>query len=248
MNALTSAEEIAYNEIKQRILDGRLRPGARLVLRALGKEMKISLTPVTLALRMLERDGLVVSTQGVGAYVRGWDRKEIINLYEIRAFQEALAARLCAREANSLDIDRIRSSNEAFMRAIDENDAEANLQADVEFHMAVVRGSHSSDLERMTENLSIMRCSMRMFALSLNAPDSLMASLRLSKDLRGVHQPIINAIASRDVDAAEMAGRQHVEDSLQRNRIWIDEVTTVVARHQTRYAWQFAGEPATGVR
>ncbi|MHB9038221.1 MAG: GntR family transcriptional regulator [Armatimonadota bacterium] len=248
MTNLISAEEIAYYEIKQQILDGRLKPGARLVLRNLGKDLKVSLTPVTLALRMLERDGLVISVQGVGACVRDWDRKEIINLYEVRAFHEALAARLCAREANPLDIERISLANEAFKRAIDENDAEANIQADVEFHMAVVRSAHCVDLERMTENLSIMRCSMRIFALSLNIPESLTKSLRLSTSLRGVHQPLIDAIVSGDVDAAERLGRQHVEESLERNRVWIDEVVTVVARRQPRYTWQFAGDAVTSMR
>lgn len=248
MVTLLSAEEIAYNEIKQQILDGRLRPGARLVLRTLGKQLNVSLTPITLGLRMLERDGLVVSVPGVGAYVRDWDRKEIINLYEIRAFQEALAARLCAREATSVDIERISSANEAFMRSIDEDDAEANVQADVDFHMAVVRGTHSPDLERMTENLSIMRCSMRMFALSLKIPDLVTKSLRLSRDLRDVHQPIIDAIVSRDLDAAEKAARQHVEQSLDRNRVWIDEVTNVVLSNQARYSWQFGGSVASAAR
>lgn len=248
VTSLLSAEEIAYNEIKQRIVDGRLSPGARLVLRTLGKELGMSLTPVTLALRMLERDGLVVNAPGVGAVVRNWNREEIIHLYEIRAFQEALAARLCAKAANSLDIERITAANEAFKRAIDENDAEANLQADVEFHMAVVRGAHCADLERLIENLSIMRCSMRVFALSLKIPESLTASLRLSKDLRDVHQPVIDAIVRHDPDAAEKAGRQHVEESLERNRVWIDEVTTMVEGSQGRYSWQFAGATVSGTR
>jgi DNA-binding GntR family transcriptional regulator len=245
---LFSAEEIAYNEIKQRILDGRLAPGVRLVLRTLGKDLGVSLTPVTLALRMLERDGLVVNVQGVGACVRDWNREEIIQLYQIRAFQEALAARLCAQAANSLDIERMAAANEAFKRAIDEGDAERNLQEDVEFHMAVVRGAHCSDLERMIENLSIMRCSMRIFALSLSIPEAVTKGLRLSKELRDVHQPIVDAIVCHDPDAAEKAGRRHVEESLERNRIWIEEVTTVVANSQARFAWQFGGTLASGTR
>jgi DNA-binding GntR family transcriptional regulator len=240
MLTLLSAEEIAYQGIKQRILDGRLPPGSRLVLRTLSKEIKVSLTPVTLALRMLERDGLVISVQGMGAVVRQWNKEEIIHLYLIRAFQEALAARLCAQEANSLDIERIVAANDAFKQAITDNDAEKNIQMDVEFHMAVVRGAHCPDLERMVENLSIMRCSMKLFALGLNIPESQIRHLRLSNNWRNVHRQIIEAVRKRDADAAELAGRRHVEESLERNRVWIDEATTIVARTQPQLSWRTA--------
>lgn len=230
-----SADEHVYLEIKKRILDGSLIPGARLVLRTIAKELDISLTPVSLALRMLERDGLVVVIPGMGAYVRMWDSNDIIQLYEIRAFHEALAARLCAREARKIDLDRIAEKNEQFRRSIDADDVEANIQADIELHTAIVRGARNPDLARITENLSIMACSMRLFALSLKVPSSTTRNLRLSKDLRDVHQPLIEAIVDRNLDIAESEGRKHVEESLERNRVWIENIKVLLENNPSEY-------------
>lgn len=70
MPYVMSAEDLAYTDIKERILSGCLMPGDRLVHRNLAKELGISSGPVVLALRMLEREGLVVNAQGMGAFVR----------------------------------------------------------------------------------------------------------------------------------------------------------------------------------
>ncbi len=186
--------------------------------RTLAKELGMSPNPVVLALRMLERDGLVVNTPGLGACVRRWNCEEITDLFRLRASQEGLAARLCAERADSAELAAIHSSDEAFRRSIETHDPDANIQADVGFHLAVVRGAHFPDLERIIENLSIMQCSMKAFGASLGIPRL------MSRDYIDLHTPIIQAIEKRNPDAAEEAARSHVEGSLQRNLAWVKEM------------------------
>lgn len=218
MTSLVRIEETVYNEIKQRILSAALLPGARLVHRVLARELGVSSVPVMLALRMLEGDGLIVNTPGLGACVRTWSKEEIIDLYHIRAFQEALAARLCAERASRTEIDAISTAADAFRESAINRNTEANIQADINFHMAVVKGAHSLDLERLIENLSIMRCSMRAFSAATNAP-------RLfPRGVEKAHDPIMKALKNCDPEAAERAGRKHVEDSLASNLKWINEI------------------------
>jgi len=188
------------------------------VHRTLAKELGMSPNPVVLALRMLERDGLVVNTPGLGACVRRWNCEEITDLFRLRASQEGLAARLCAERADSAELAAIHSSDEAFRRSIETHDPDANIQADVGFHLAVVRGAHFPDLERIIENLSIMQCSMKAFGASLGIPRL------MSRDYIDLHTPIIQAIEKRNPDAAEEAARSHVEGSLQRNLAWVKEM------------------------
>lgn len=233
MLALAYAEEKAYAEIKQRILDGRLAPGARLVHRMLAKELQMSPSPLVPALRMLERDGLVANTPGLGACVRVWTREEIIDSYHIRAFHEALAARLCAERAGAPDLAAIAAANDAIKQSVDALDADANVRAELEFHTAIVRGAHCPDLERMSENLSIVQRSMTAFAIILKVPRL------LGREIRGIHDPIVEAIARRDPDAAEQAARKHVEDSLARNLAWIEQVTAAIsADTSSRSSWR----------
>jgi DNA-binding GntR family transcriptional regulator len=227
MSTLKCAEEIAYNEVKQRILDGRLAPGTRLVHRVLAKELGFSSGPVVLALRTLERDGLVTNTPGLGAHVTTWSRDEIIDLYHIRATNEGLAARLCAERCTTQDLMALEIADRAIRESVDAGNVQANIQAEVDFHMAVVRGGRCSHLERIISNLSITRASMAVFANNPRLPSS-----------GGGHEIIIDAIRRRDSDAAEKAAREHVQDSLERNIAWIEQVDSgSETGHQPRLLW-----------
>lgn len=216
--ALLCSEEVAYREIKQRILDGRLAPGARLVHRVLAKELDMSPNPVVLALRMLERDGLIVNTPGLGACVRQWTCTEIEDLYHMRSLQEALASRLCTQRATQDEIDNVKTANNMFKEGIDKGDIEENIRADVGLHLAIVAGAHSPDLQRVVENLSIMQCSMKVFGISLGIPRE------MSTQVRDVHDPLVQAIVDRKPKLAERLAREHVEQSLKRSIPWIKEV------------------------
>jgi len=215
---LMCSEEMAYRKIKQRILDGRLAPGARLVHRTLAKELDMSPNPVVLALRMLERDGLIVNTPGLGACVRQWDRTEIEDLYHMRACQEALASRLCAQRATQDELGKVKAANDMFKEGIDKNDVEENIRADVGLHLAIVAGAHSPDLERVVENLSIMQCSMKVFGMSLGIPRE------MSTQVRDIHDPLVQAIVERKPKLAERLAREHVQQSLKKSIPWIKEV------------------------
>jgi DNA-binding GntR family transcriptional regulator len=60
----------AYEQIRRAIVEGRFRPGQRLVEKNLGEEFEVSRTPVREALRELEAEGLVVSLPNKGSAVR----------------------------------------------------------------------------------------------------------------------------------------------------------------------------------
>lgn len=229
MSTLMCVEELAYNEIKQRIVDGRLAPGTRLVHRTLSKELGMSPIPLVLALRMLERDGLVVNTPGLGACVRSFSRKEIIDLLRIRSFQEAVTARMCAERATSEDIEAIQAAHEAFQKSIDDEDVAANIQAEMALHGAIVRGAKCRDLERIAESLSVMWHSLRALGFSVI----------ISPKLRAIHEPLVEAISRRNPDEAEEAAMQMMRESKVLNLEWIDNLSKVL---ETPRAWQARAE------
>lgn len=236
MSNLACAEELVYDELKQRILDGRLAPGSRLVQRRIAKEFGISSIPVVLALRMLERDRLVTNTPGLGASVRSWTRKEIIDLYEMRASLEGLASRLCAERATPTDLEVITATCENFRSAIDGGDAEANVQADVEFHTAIVNGAHSLDLAWIVENLSIMQCSIRIFGITVNKPEL------LSLDRRSVHDEILEAIVHGRADVAERVAKEHLRLAKDRSMPWIEQTARNMDSGRTTWSRWWASK------
>ena len=68
-----SKQERVYRTVRQRIVDGTLSPGSRLVADGLARELDVSPVPVREALRRLEAEGFVDYELNVGARVRTLD-------------------------------------------------------------------------------------------------------------------------------------------------------------------------------
>jgi DNA-binding GntR family transcriptional regulator len=86
-----SKHEIAYREIRERILDGRYGPGHRLVLSSIARELDVSPVPVREAIRRLEAEGLVNFERNVGARVATLQDDEWEQLVEMLALLDGFA-------------------------------------------------------------------------------------------------------------------------------------------------------------
>lgn len=86
----TLAEQ-AYQKLRERIVQGELPAGHRLLPEELGQALAISPTPVKEALAMLQRDGLIEVESRRGSAVRRFTRRDIAELYDARLTVEARA-------------------------------------------------------------------------------------------------------------------------------------------------------------
>lgn len=89
---MTSAQDLAYSSIKNRILSCELEPGQRLVAAELAMEVGVSRTPVREALSRLEQEAMVVRDSGWGYVVKTMDLKDVMDLYRVREILEVEAA------------------------------------------------------------------------------------------------------------------------------------------------------------
>src|SRR4030043_1484157 len=99
-----------YNKIKQEILSGNISPGSRVLEGRLAKQIDVSRTPVREALHVLEMEGFLESFPRVGYRVRQITWVEAIEINEIRAVLEPLAARRA-----------IESEDQDYLDALEEN-------------------------------------------------------------------------------------------------------------------------------
>jgi DNA-binding GntR family transcriptional regulator len=113
---------LAYSSIRAWIVEGRLRPGERLIEARIAAELNLSRTPVREAVRMLAADGLVVTERNRGAVVRTLGRQDVLDLYELRARLESYAAELAASRATPEDITAIDDGIRDFAKAIRRKD------------------------------------------------------------------------------------------------------------------------------
>ena len=84
---------IVYDQIRQDILTGELKPGAPLRVSRLRERYETSGSPVREALNRLSANGLVGSEDNRGFNVPEISRDELIELYETRFWIEEIALR-----------------------------------------------------------------------------------------------------------------------------------------------------------
>ena len=101
------AERAAYVAIRERILRGGLPAGARIVAEEVAAELRISRTPVREAIRQLDAEGLLVIRPNRGAVVASFSPDEVLDLFEMRAALESLAARRACVRWNEDSGDRL---------------------------------------------------------------------------------------------------------------------------------------------
>lgn len=103
----SSVAQLAYETIRRSIIQGRIKPGTRLVESSLAEQLGVSRMPVREALRQLSEQGYVSIVPRRGAVVTSLSEKDALELYDIRGALEQLAARLAAERRTAEDIARL---------------------------------------------------------------------------------------------------------------------------------------------
>ncbi|WP_353945848.1 FadR/GntR family transcriptional regulator [Streptomyces sp. HUAS MG91] len=165
------------------------------------------------AVRALCHTGLLEARRGDGTYVRAASdlnaalqrrlrRAELKHVLQVRLAIEREAAPAAAVHRGEDDLARILSALLARRRAQESGDAAAYVDADLEFHRAIVAASGNPLMAELYESLA-------------EAVRDSIASLRPSwaPELPGAcaHEDLADAIARRDPDAATKAAWAHTQ-------------------------------------
>ncbi len=103
--------QVVFTELKQRILEGSLQPGARLLLKAVADEFRCSEIPVREAFRSLEARGFVELIPHSGAYVTKLRVDEILEYTQIRTLLEPEANFLATPFIDKAAVKQLKSVN-----------------------------------------------------------------------------------------------------------------------------------------
>ena len=134
--------------IREDIILGHYSEGERLSEAQLCQTHGVSRTPVRLALRLLEREGVIRRGEGRGYLVQGLTVDDILQAVEVRGHLESLAARLMAQHADRGDfMEPMSQAIDAIENAIEELSKLGRLDASItrraqtankEFHSTVL--------------------------------------------------------------------------------------------------------------
>lgn len=89
----TQVEKVVL-QLRQMVLEGKFAAGSHVAEIPLAERLGVSRTPVRLALNILEREGLVVSSPRRGFTVREVTIEEISDAFDVRGALEGMACRL----------------------------------------------------------------------------------------------------------------------------------------------------------
>ena len=197
--------EQVVDQLRQAIVQMRLKPEQRLVERELIEQTGVSRTTIREVLRQLAAEGLVATIPQRGAVVAVPTPEEAAELYEVRAALESLAARRFVEHASESQITALRAAFEEVARVMsagDEANTLAMIQAKDLFYDVLLKGSGNraihSILSGLTARVSVLR------ATSMARPG------RALQSLAEIEQ-IVLAIERGDADAAAEACAHHVE-------------------------------------
>jgi DNA-binding GntR family transcriptional regulator len=111
VRATNLADDIAHR-LQRDILDGRIALGERLAQDELCARFEVSRTPIREALTKLQSSGLVSLRPNRGAIVRTPPRREVQEVYELRAELEGFAAARAAARIDALGLRRLHRAQE----------------------------------------------------------------------------------------------------------------------------------------
>lgn len=210
----STAMEMAYNLILQKIVRERMKPGTPLREEHLAEEFGISPTPVREALRSLEYENWVQRVPYKGACLRKFSLDEVIDLYYLREALEGTAIRLALLRASYEDWQKLQDAIEADRKYLSEQPSEqtacpASYNSDWDFHRAIVEASHSSLL---LERNTTLRSQLSVLTISCSEDIPLDYAVRVHEE----HRMIYDAMRRNWPDIAEKLLRQHIASGRER--------------------------------
>ena len=203
---LSPIRDKVYSYLKDGILRGEFKSGARLVERNLAEKLNISRTPIREALFRLESEGFVSTVPRKGVVVNKISRDEILEVFMILSSLETLAARLAAQKIDAQTKEEFDVEIEALQRILAdpaELDAEElHLEANLKYNELIGKASKNI---RLHEMLCKLKDYVRAFSnLSQHTPGRAMEALR-------EHLDTLIAVRNGQADLAEIYTRVHIE-------------------------------------
>lgn len=191
-----------FNRIRDDILSGNYTPGEELKEATLGKQLGVSRTPVREALRQLDLEGLVEIAPNRGAKVIGISRKDVEDIYHMRARLEGLAARKAAEQIKEEELAELEEVILLSEFHVKKPESKQMVRLDGRFHEIMYRASGSRMLEHVLTDF--------LHYVKMARSHSVKTEHRAQESVKE-HKRILEAIRQRDGDLAEQLANEHIQ-------------------------------------
>jgi DNA-binding GntR family transcriptional regulator len=198
----TSLANLAYQQIKDRLILLDIRPGEPINDVGLAAELGMGRTPVREAMKRLETDHLVVSFPRRGTFATVVDVTELGAISDIRQLLEPHAARRAAENASpDMRAEMRKTAARIKNLQVVAGDRTTFINEDLAIHKLIYRATGNPHLEEILvryDNLAT-----RIWCLVIDRLPDLAEHVR-------EHSPLLETIAAGDGDTAASLALEHV--------------------------------------
>lgn len=204
----TTLADKVFADLTTSIVRGELKPGERVSEQMLVEKYGGSRAPMREAIQKLEARHLLIRIPHAGARVVSLSLAELRDIYEVRVELESMACRLAALRMTDSEIAELQGLLNKHQESIEEEQGLAYYQkaGDLDLHYRLIRGSKNERLHQMLCGELYHLVRMYRYQTSTSTERPLQALQE--------HQRIVEAIAARDAELAELLMRRHIETSL----------------------------------
>lgn len=192
----------AAARLRAMIISGQYAPGEHLVEEQLAEWLAVSRATIRGAFRLLHHEGLVEYRRNRGVFVLSFGPEDVWEVYTLRDALESRAAGLAAERITEAGRRQLETILETMREAVAGNDRDGAMEADWQFHRAVMEMSRHRRMQRIYAQLEAQT---RMF---LALSDTLHADLG---HVLPLHEPLARAIAAGDAAQARQLAGHHTE-------------------------------------
>lgn len=199
-----SLAELACDEIRRAIREGRIPTGAHLTEVDIASWLGMSRTPVREAMRRLQSEGLLLNQPFRGALVMRLDVEDMRQMFAVRELLEPAAAAACALQATDAEIRALREVLKLEAEVLGKPAALIPLNR--QFHDLILEAARNQFLSKAIAAV---------YALIPLLGDSNLLDGPHARAAHAQHLAILKAIEARDASRAEALAREHVRHSLE---------------------------------
>ncbi|MCP5213309.1 MAG: GntR family transcriptional regulator [Hahellaceae bacterium] len=221
-NKQQTLSDQVFDRLQTDIVKGVLHPGQKCSEAELATSYGVGRGPLREAIMRLEGRGLIVKRPHSGISVVSLGYQELIDIYYVREALEGMACRLAAENMSTVQIDELKALLEQHKQMVSEEEWRSYYQkeGDFDFHYRIVKGSGNQKLyQSLCGELYHL---VRMYRYRLS-----MTSGRPAQALKE-HANIVDAIAARDGELAEMLMRRHISAARKNIQIRYDQGLVVL--------------------
>lgn len=201
-----SMSEQAYEILRESIVSKAFSPGQRLDLNVIEEQLRISRTPLSMALARLEVEGLVEVVPRSGTYVTDPSPAEVAESFDVRKILELYAIELVVERARDSDLQELDTMTRELRRLAEAEDRDSiypqYLELDHELHSRLVELAGNSRLlqSHARENVHAQMARIRYRSSE--------RELTVAQD---EHERLIAALLRRDAAGAKAEMGAHLE-------------------------------------